>query len=79
MKERFLSGLLVFAMLLALIPTVIFAAETDFSAGDTGTAKLAHSEELYKAVGSLSYDKIFACRNDSESFGSICHRTIPLC
>lgn len=58
MKKRLLSGLMVIAMLITMFTTVSFAAETDFSAGDTGTAKLAYSEELYKAVGSLNYDKI---------------------
>ena len=43
MKKRFLSGLLVLAMLYALIPTAIFAAETDFGVGDMGTAEIAPS------------------------------------
>ena len=43
MKKRFLSGLMVLIMLCALFPTVIFAAETDFGVGDTGTAEIAPS------------------------------------
>lgn len=47
MKKRFLSASLILVMLLALFPTVIFAAETDFSPGDTGTAKISDSTEVY--------------------------------
>lgn len=55
MKKRILSGLMVLMMLCALFPTVIFAEETDFGVGDTGTAKIAPSSgvSVYKSPNSM--------------------------
>ncbi|MDD6484958.1 MAG: hypothetical protein PUF72_10400 [Clostridiales bacterium] len=60
MKKRFLRGLPALAILLAIFTTVIFAAETDFGVGDTGTAKISDSTEvyLYKTADGTKYTEI---------------------
>lgn len=61
MKKRLLSALLALAMLLALFPTVVFAEETDFGVGDTGTAEIAPSSgvSVYKSPNSMVESNIF--------------------
>ena len=52
---------MVLMMLLALFPTVIFAEETDFGVGDTGTAEIApfSGVRVYKSPNSMVESNIF--------------------
>lgn len=70
MKKRFLSGLMVLMMLLALFPTVIFAEETDFGVGDTGTAEIApfSGVRVYKSPNSMVESNTFPVGTSENTF-----------
>ena len=81
MKKIFLSGLMVLMMLCALFPTVIFAEETDFGVGDTGTAEIAPSLggkclQVTEQHGGKQY---ISCRHSGKCTGSICNGKQTLC